>query len=201
MQEFLKRNVSSVNLNNDKFKVGILGAGGLGSNICVMLARSGIKNIHIVDYDEVDISNLNRQYYTLDDVGNLKVEALKKQILKINPNINIFVQNIKVDSNNIKEIFEYDDIICEALDDADLKMIVSEEILSDDKGKILISSSGMAGISNADNIKTRKMLNNWYVCGDESSDMENVEGMMAPRVMICAAHQANLVLRIIAGVE
>lgn len=201
MQEFLKRNVSSVNLNNDKFKVGILGAGGLGSNICVMLARSGIKNIHIVDYDEVDISNLNRQYYTLEDVGNLKVEALKKQILKINPNINIFVQNIKVDSNNIKEIFEYDDIICEALDDADLKMIVSEEILSDDKGKILISSSGMAGISNADNIKTRKMLNNWYVCGDESSDMENVEGMMAPRVMICAAHQANLVLRIIAGVE
>lgn len=201
MQEFLKRNVSSVNLNNDKFKVGILGAGGLGSNICVMLARSGIKNIHIVDYDKVEISNLNRQHYMLEHVGSLKVEALKKQILKINPNINIFAQNIKVDSNNITEIFKDDDIICEALDDADLKMVVSEEILSDDNCKILISSSGMAGISNAGDIKTRKLLNNWYVCGDESSDMENIDGMMAPRVMICAANQANLVLRIIAGVE
>ncbi|WP_180946888.1 sulfur carrier protein ThiS adenylyltransferase ThiF [Peptostreptococcus faecalis] len=183
-----------------KFKsarVCILGLGGLGSNISVYLARSGLGKLILVDYDIVEPSNINRQYYNTSHIGMKKTEALKNIINEINPFVEVEVKNLKIDKNNINEIIKNEKYVCEALDDADTKAMIVGEILSKYNDKIIISGSGMAGIENANNILTHKKFKNLYVCGDEESDFKKVEGMMAPKVCICAGHQANVVLKLI----
>ena len=66
---------------------------------------------------------------------------------------------------------------------------------------MLVSASGMAGIGSANEIITRKVRDNFYLIGDNYSDYEEYSGIMSTRVMICAAHQANIVLRLIVGEE
>lgn len=179
--------------------VGIAGLGGLGSNIAFFLARLGIGKLVLADFDRVDVTNLNRQQYRVADLGRYKAEALKEQLLGINPYCVYETHSVKLTEENIPEIFSECDIICEAFDKADQKAMITETVLSDMKNVILVSGSGMAGTDSANKITTRKVMSLFYLCGDEKSDIADGCGLMAPRVAVCAAHQATAVMKLILG--
>ncbi len=183
-----------------KAKVCILGLGGLGSNVATLLARSGIGYLKLVDFDIVEASNLNRQQYRISHIGIKKTEAIKTIIKEINPFVEIDTLDIKVDRENILSVVEDIEIVVEAFDRAETKAMAIEELLTN-KNKIVISASGMAGLGSANEIITRKIKENFYLIGDSYSDYEEYSGIMSTRVMLCAAHQANVVLRLILGEE
>ena len=184
-----------------KAKVGIAGAGGLGSNIAVSLARMGIGTLYIVDYDVVEPSNLNRQQYEIEDIGKLKTEAMKDKLKKINPFLKVISIPEKIEEENVKKLFEDAEIILEAFDSPFYKAMLSNYILTQMKDKYLISASGMAGYFSSNAIITRKVTSRFYICGDFVNEAKEGSGLMAPRVAICAGHMANMAVRIILGEE
>jgi len=199
-EDLLKRNVKDISEKLKKAKVCILGLGGLGSNVATLLARSGIGYLKLVDFDIVEASNLNRQQYRISHTGMKKTEAIKTIIKEINPFVEIEVLDVKVDRENILSIVGDIEIVVEAFDVAETKAMAIEELLINGN-KMLVSASGMAGLGSANEIITRKIRDNFYLVGDNYSDYEEYSGIMSTRVMICAAHQANVVLRLIVGEE
>lgn len=199
-EDLLKRNVKGISEKLKKAKVCILGLGGLGSNVAVLLARSGIGYLKLVDFDIVEASNLNRQQYRISHIGMKKTEAIRTIIKEVNPFVEVEILNKKIDRENILSIVGDVEIVVEAFDVAETKAMAIEELLINGD-KILVSASGMAGIGSANEIITRKVRDNFYLIGDNYSDYEEYSGIMSTRVMICAAHQANIVLRIILGEE
>lgn len=199
-EDLLKRNVKGISEKLKEAKVCILGLGGLGSNVAVLLARSGIGYLKLVDFDTVEASNLNRQQYRISHIGIKKTEAMKSIIKEINPFVETEVLDIKIDRENIYSIVGDIEIVVEAFDRAETKAMLMEELLTN-TNKIVVSASGMAGLGSANEIVTRKIKDNFYLVGDNYSDYEEYSGIMSTRVMICAAHQANVVLRLILGEE
>ena len=197
-EDLLKRNVKGIAKKLKKAKVCILGLGGLGSNVAVLLARAGIGYLKLVDFDVVEVSNLNRQQYRISHIGIKKTEAIRIIIKEINPFVEIDTLDIKVDRENILSVVEDIEIVVEAFDVAETKAMAIEELLTNGN-KIVISASGMAGLGSANEIITRKIRDNFYLIGDSYSDYEEYSGIMSTRVMLCAAHQANIVLRLILG--
>ena len=197
-EDLFERNVRGVSKKIKETKVCILGLGGLGSNVAVLLARAGIGYLKLVDFDIVEASNLNRQQYRISHIGLKKTEAMKTIIKEINPFIELDTLDIKVNRENIHSIVGDIEIIVEAFDRAETKAMTLEELLAN-KNKIVISASGMAGLGSANEIITRKIKDNFYLIGDNYSDYEEYLGIMSTRVMLCAAHQANMVLRLILG--
>ena len=199
-EDLLKRNVKGISEKLKKAKVCILGLGGLGSNVAVLLARTGMGYLKLVDFDIVEASNLNRQQYRISHIGIKKTEAIKTIIKEINPFVEVKTLDIKVDRENILSVVGDVEIIVEAFDRAETKAMAIEELLINGN-KMLVSASGMAGLGSANEIITRKIRDNFYLVGDNYSDYEEYSGIMSTRVMICAAHQANVVLRLIVGEE
>lgn len=199
-EDLLKRNVKGISKKLKKTRVCILGLGGLGSNVAVLLARSGIGYLKLVDFDTVEASNLNRQQYRISHIGIKKTEAMKSIIREINPFVETEVLDIKIDRKNIYSTVGDIEIVVEAFDRAETKAMLMEELLTN-TNKIVVSASGMAGLGSANEIVTRKIKDNFYLVGDNYSDYEEYLGIMSTRVMICAAHQANMVLRLILGEE
>ena len=197
-EDLFKRNVKDIAKKLKKAKVCILGLGGLGSNVAVLLARSGIGYLKLIDFDVVEASNLNRQQYRISHIGIKKTEAIKTIIKEINPFVEVETLDIKVDRENILSVVEDIEIVVEAFDRAETKVMAIEELLIN-KNKIVISASGMAGLGSANEVITRKIKENFYLIGDNYSDYEEYSGIMSTRVMLCAAHQANMVLRLILG--
>ena len=182
-----------------KATVAICGLGGLGSHIAFALARAGIGTLHLIDFDEVDLSNINRQQYNISQIGMPKTEALKQNLLQIMPYLNIITDTVRLTESNISKLLKPDDIICEAFDDAATKSMLANHVLEHYPDKYLICGSGMAGISSGNEIRTRKITEHFYICGDEKSSVTEENALFASRVMICAAHQAHMVIRILAG--
>lgn len=180
-------------------KVAVLGLGGLGSNICMALAKLGVGNMLLVDFDKVDITNIFRQNYRLSDIGEYKTDSTLKQMQEINPYLNIKTLNVRVTAENIAEIISEYDIICEAFDEKETKSLIINEILEKYDDKIIISGNGMAGYKSLNLIKTRRFGNRLYLCGDMENGIETEKTLVAPRVCACAMHQANMVLQIILG--
>ena len=180
-----------------KFKVGIAGAGGLGSNCAVSLARSGIGTLVITDYDLVEETNLNRQFYFADQIGMTKTRALKDNIERIKSGTQISINNTLLTPGKIVEIYSGCDVIVEAFDRADMKEMLIETILTKMPGIPLIVGSGMAGYGNNETIRCRKLDDCLYVCGDESTEVTDDLPPMAPRVGIVANMQANIVIEIL----
>ena len=178
-------------------KVAIAGCGGLGSNIAVSLARVGVGNIILCDFDIVEPSNLNRQQYFISDIGKFKVCALKDILLRTNPFINIKKHKIYLDETNIEGIFKEADIIIEAFDKAKCKAMLANTVLTKMKDKYLIASSGMAGYFDSNLIKTKKINEKFFICGDFINEAKIGSGLMSPRVAICANHMANEAVRIL----
>lgn len=179
--------------------VAIAGLGGLGSNIAYSLARIGVGHLHLIDFDKVDVTNLNRQQYFMEHLGMYKTDALKSLLLKINPYLDIKTDCVKVTEDNLVSLFQDNDIICEAFDVPEAKALLVNGVLEHFPEKYLVSGSGMAGHESSNLIHTRKVTSHFYLCGDETSEVSYGHGLMAPRVAICAAHEANMVTRLILG--
>ena len=177
----------------------ICGLGGLGSNIAIALARAGIGRLILVDFDRVDITNLHRQQYKADQIGEYKTEALAANLLEISPYTEVKRVTEKVTEDNFRELLEEADIVCEAFDNAEAKAMLVNGILEKLPECYLVAASGMAGMGSPNSIETRRITDRFYLCGDGVSDVEETMGLVAPRVMLCAAHQAQTVLRILAG--
>lgn len=173
--------------------IGIAGAGGLGSNCAVNLVRSGFINFVIVDFDVIEFSNLNRQFYFYDQIGRPKVEALKANLLSINPNLQLKMLQQRIEETNVSAIFEKCHIIVEAFDQSKYKKMIVEQYMQSDK--FVISASGIAGWANSDELTTHKIKENVYIVGDLSSEAGKDLPPCAPRVSIAAAKQANLILQ------
>jgi sulfur carrier protein ThiS adenylyltransferase len=180
-----------------KFKVGIAGAGGLGSNCAVALARSGVGTLIISDFDIVEKSNLNRQYYFTDQVGMLKSDALKDNIARINPDTFVVALRLKLDAVNIPEVFKGCDLVIEAFDRSDMKEMLIETMQKKMLGTPLIVGSGLAGWGKSDSVRFRKIDDTLFVCGDESTEVSDTMPTLAPRVGMVANMQANVAIEIL----
>ncbi len=178
--------------------IAVCGLGGLGSNIAVSLARAGIGTLILIDFDRVDISNLHRQQYKASQIGMYKTEALTANLKEISPYLNIIPHTVKIREANLSMLLSDADIICEAFDQAEMKAMLVNGVLEELPDAYLIAASGMAGFGSANEIKTRKISNHFYLCGDEKSDIADTPGLVSSRVMVCAAHQAHMALRILA---
>lgn len=178
--------------------VAICGLGGLGSNIAVALTRAGVGKLILIDFDRVDLSNLNRQQYFVSQISMYKTEALRANLAEIAPYLEVSVHTVRITESNTAELLKDADIICEAFDRAEAKAMLVNSVLENFPDKYLVSGSGMAGMSSANSIKTRKVTKHFYLCGDEKSDVADGMGLVSARVMACAAHQAHMILRIIA---
>ncbi len=178
--------------------VAICGLGGLGSNIAIHLARAGIGKLILIDFDRVDITNLHRQQYKANQIGIYKTKALVDNLREINPYIELEEHTERITEDNAMKLLQDTDIICEAFDDAECKAMLTNTVLSELPDKYLVAASGMAGMGTTNSIKTRRITSRFYLSGDETSDVSNDIGLVAPRVALCATHQAHTVLRIIA---
>ena len=200
LKELTEKNEPSITDKLREAVVGIAGCGGLGSNVAAALVRVGIKKLIIADFDEVSLSNLNRQFFFVEDIGKLKVDALCDNLKKINPFVEIEKKPRKVSKGNLFELFKGADVIVEAFDEAVEKSMIIDAFLGEErlKGKYLVSASGMAGFDSSNTIQTKKFSDRIFIVGDFSSESCE-KGVMAPRVCIASAHEANMVVRIITG--
>lgn len=178
--------------------VAVCGLGGLGSNIAVSLARAGIGKLILIDFDRVDITNLHRQQYKTSQIGRDKTEALSENLKEIAPYILLETHTVRVTEGNAVPLLSDADIICEAFDKPECKSTLADAVLERMPDKYLVAASGMAGMGCANAIKTRRISKRFYICGDGVSDVSKAGSLVAPRVMLCAAHQAHTVLRILA---
>lgn len=188
--------------NQEKFSkatVAICGLGGLGSNIAICLARAGVGKLILIDYDKVDVTNLHRQQYKANQVGMLKTYAMMENLMEINPYLQAEAYPVILNENNLQDILKEADIVCEAFDDARYKAMLVNEVLEKFGEKYILSSSGMAGFGSANLITTKKLSGRFYLCGDGVSDVEDGIGLVASRVMVCAAQEAHMALRILMG--
>ena len=180
-------------------RVAIAGLGGLGSNIAVLLARTGVGHLFLVDFDTVEPSNLNRQSYYVSHLGLSKTEAMSRQLREINPFLTVETQQVRVTGDNAAALFSGYDVVCEAFDNPESKAALINAMLEHHPDKPLVAASGMAGYGSSNTIQTKRRFHNLYVCGDGETAAAVGNGLMAPRVTVCAAHQANMVLRLILG--
>jgi sulfur carrier protein ThiS adenylyltransferase len=179
-----------------KCTVGIAGCGGLGSTCAVNLARAGIGKLVIADYDIVTRENLERQYYFNDQIGMLKVHALKSNIHRIDPSISVKAFDLKLCSSDVIELFAGCDVIVEAFDKAEMKQMIIETTFNNMPAKSLVAGIGLAGYGMTDTLKVYR-TGNLIICGDQKTEIGEETPLMAPRVGIVSNMQANEVLTIL----
>lgn len=170
-------------------RIGIAGAGGLGSNAAMMLARSGVGHMLIVDGDRVEAPNLNRQQYFPSHVGRLKVEALAELLLTLNPEMEVDARSLWLNEENIPTLLPRADLWIEAVDKAETKALFASLAVA--AGKTVICASGMGGFGGF--AMKRRSMGFMTVVGDFRSDISQLPPL-APRVMQCAAMQADAAL-------
>ena len=186
----------------DKFdaaSVAVCGLGGLGSNVAVSLARAGVGRLILIDFDKVDVSNLHRQQYKAAQVGMHKTEALAANLQEIAPYIAVETYTERISEDNFYSLLKEADVICEAFDNAQAKAMLVNGVMERMPEKYLVAASGMAGFGSANAIRTRRVTERFYLCGDGVSDVADDIGLISSRVMLCAAHEAHVILRILAG--
>ena len=182
----------------ESVRVGIAGAGGLGSNCAMHLVRSGVKHLTIVDFDVVNESNLNRQFFFHDQIGQKKVEAIKANLLRIEPDADIRAVDIRLDASSAREVFADCGIVVEAFDAVDAKVMLVSAFAS--SGKKLVTASGLAGWGRSNAMRVRKM-GNIVAIGDGETSVGDGAAPVSPRVGIAAAMEANAVVSLLLGCE
>lgn len=180
-------------------RVAVCGLGGLGSNIAIALARAGVGHLHLIDFDRVDLTNLNRQQYAVGQLGQYKTDALRETLSLVSPYCDVTCDTIQVTEENLPDLLKTEDYICEAFDRAEAKAMLVSGVLEHFPEKYLVAGSGLAGLGSANTIQTRRVSKRFYLCGDGTSDSSVGLGLVASRVLVCAAHEANMILRLIAG--
>jgi len=179
-------------------KIGIGGAGGLGSNCAMMLVRTGFKHLEIIDQDVIDASNLNRQQYFANEVGLGKVEVTKERLLAINPDANIIIHHSQWNEGNADTFFKGFDFIVEAFDVADWKYRFAQYYAP--RFPVVVSGVGMAGLTQKEPMTVKK-IGNIYICGDRTTNSHDGHPPMAPRVTQCAAMMAEVILDLTLGIK
>ena len=179
--------------------VAVCGLGGLGSHVAVALARAGVGRLLLLDFDRVDLTNLHRQQYRADQIGQYKTDALAENLRQIAPYLALETRTVRLDWDNAPGLLAEADIVCEAFDDPKAKAMLTDAVLTELPEAYLVAASGMAGFGSANDIRTRRVTGRFYLCGDGTSDVADGVGLVASRVMVCAAHQAHMILRILAG--
>ena len=182
----------------ESVRVGIAGAGGLGSNCAMHLVRSGVKHITIADFDVVNESNLNRQFFFRDQIGQKKVEAIKGNLLRIEPDADIRAVDIRLDASSARKVFADCGIVVEAFDAVDAKVMLVSAFAS--SGKKLVTASGLAGWGRSNAMRVRKM-GNIVAIGDGETSVGDGAAPVSPRVGIAAAMEANAVVSLLLGCE
>lgn len=180
-------------------RVAVCGLGGLGSNIAIALARAGVGHLHLIDFDRVDLTNLNRQQYAVGQLGQYKTDALRETLSLVSPYCDVTCDTIQVTEETLPDLLKAEDYICEAFDRAEAKAMLVSGVLEHFPEKYLVAGSGLAGLGSANTIQTRRVSQRFYLCGDGTSDSSVGLGLVASRVLVCAAHEANMILRLIAG--
>ena len=174
----------------DSVRVGIAGAGGLGSNCAMLLVRSGVRHLYIADHDVVSLSNLNRQFFFPDQLGQSKIAALAENLRALNPSLDLTLLPERLDESSAVTFFSSCDIVAEAVDDAETKQKLIHALL--EAGHVVVAASGMAGWGND---MRRRILGRLTVVGDFASEVNRNAPPLAPRVMLAAAMQADEILR------
>ena len=177
-------------------KVAIVGLGGLGSNVALWLARLGVGQLLLYDFDKVELSNLNRQYYFLEDVGQYKATALLGHLKAVNPYGNYHSRVVRLTEDNLAELLSEAHIVCEALDSPEAKALLVNGVLESFPDKYLVSASGLAGFASSASMQVRQVTPHFYLCGDGISDMLQLP-LCGPRIGLCAAQEALTIARII----
>jgi sulfur carrier protein ThiS adenylyltransferase len=177
--------------------VGVAGLGGLGSSVAIALARAGIGKLIIADFDKVEQSNLNRQQYFVDQLGKKKVECMTENLRRINPAVKVEGHQVKLDSDNIPQIFHDADCIAECFDSAAAKQMIVETVLTKMDPVKIVSVSGLAGYGKSNEIKTKRISSRLVLVGDGLTAIDNCKILTAARVGIAAMHQANAILELL----
>ena len=176
----------------------VCGLGGLGSNVAISLARAGLGTLLLIDSDRVDVSNLHRQQYRVSQLGMYKTEAMKQILSEISPYCKVITHTVKMTEENLSLIADCG-IVCECFDNAECKAMLVNGVAARYPEKYIVAASGMSGLHTGNRIQTKRIGKRLYICGDGTSDVADDGTLFTPRVMLCAAHQANTALRIIAG--
>lgn len=182
-------------------RVGIAGLGGLGSNVAWMLVRSGVRRLVLADFDDVDASNLNRQFYFTDQVGLPKHEALPENLRRIEPGLELEACRVRLSAEDIPLLFGHVDVLVEAFDSAEAKAMIMRAALRQLPETPLVAASGLAGYGPLEQIMVHRMGERLWVIGDMVSDVRQGLPLFASRVTAAAAEQAHLVIRILLGLE
>lgn len=183
----------------EKVRIGVAGAGGLGSNCAMHLVRSGIRHLVVADFDVVNESNLNRQFFFRDQLGMKKVEALKANLLRIDPEAEIQAVDVRLDAASTRELFRNCDVVVEAFDAVEAKTMILSALMP--LGTRLVTASGLAGWGNSNTMRVRKMGANVVVVGDGETGVRTDVAPTSPRVGIAAAMEANAVVAWLLGKE
>lgn len=178
-------------------RIGIAGAGGLGSNCAANLVRCGFSRFTLVDDDVVEWSNLNRQFFFGHQVGQAKVDALSHNLRAINPDIDIAAVVKKITPDNVHDCFSDCEVVVEAFDRAEDKKMIVETYMN--SGKLVVAASGLAGWGDSDAIRIHHVKPNVYLVGDLKTAVSADAPPLSPRVVIAAAKQADIVLAHVLG--
>ena len=181
-------------------KVAVVGLGGLGSNVAMWLARLGVGHLLLYDFDKVELSNLNRQYYFFEDVGKYKAEALLAKLQQVNPYGDYQSKVARLTEDNLEELLASAHIICEALDKAEAKAMLVNGVLEKFPDKYLVAASGLAGLEDSASMTVRQITPRFYLCGDRHSDFHELP-LCGARVGLCAAQEALTIARLILRLE
>jgi sulfur carrier protein ThiS adenylyltransferase len=188
------RNSPAMNEVLPRCSVGVAGCGGLGSNAAIALARAGVGRLIIADFDIVEPSNLNRQYYFIQDIGKFKVHSLAEKLQSINPDLKVVLHNIQISPDKVAELFGDADLLIEAFDRAESKKWLIESWCRAFPTKPIVCGNGLSGYGNTDKLKVTRM-GNIYFCGDLETDMSI--GLCSARVAIAANMQANVAIELL----
>ena len=189
-QDILKRSV-----------VGIMGLGGLGSAVAMSLVKMGVGKLIISDYDVVVLSNIHRQQYFIDQVGEKKCAALKKTLGRINPFVAVEPRDTRLSEQSIPEIFSSVDVLIECFDNPVMKAAALRSALKEMNLRGYVGASGVAGYGKGNEITTRMIRPGIYIVGDDESDSRTVGSLTATRVGIAAHHQAHQAVRLLLDLD
>ena len=180
-------------------RVGIIGLGGLGSNVAWMLARAGVGTLVLADHDVVDESNLQRQFYFADQVGLPKTEALAANLRRITTDVALETFQTHIDEGNLAEIFAGVGVLVEAVDSAHDKAMILAEASERLPGVPIVAASGVAGYGSPNDIITRHLMGDVWMVGDLVTEVSAEHPLFASRVAVAAGHQAHMTVRLLLG--
>ena len=173
-------------------KIAIIGCGGLGSNIAMMLTRTGFTQFLLMDFDKVSIGNLNRQQYILSQCGQYKTDALAENMSKVTDNLSVEIYKEALTIENCQHLLKDYNVIVEAVDIASTKVMLIEEFIG--TKKFIVSGSGMGGLGSFSTLEA-KQKQNIFIAGDGKTICDKKTPPFMPRVVTVAAMQADAIIR------